>query len=146
MRSIAIGLSTLLVSATLALTGCGGGGDDPQPAFEVGALVNGHPQANIDVLPGEQQTVYVIVGDDFELDSSGPVQWTVVVGGNTIDGTGNTIFYGGATIQETLTTTAQFAATTSSATALSADVPITLYATSLDDPGQVARIDVVITN
>lgn len=148
MRSVAVCAGALLVSATLLLSGCGGGGSDnpPPPNFDIGVLLNGHPVTGVDVFPGDEQTLYVTAGQTFELDSSGPVSWTLVVAGSTIAGAGNTISYGGATLQEILTTASQFAAITSEDAPLPAPVPITLYATSLDDSSQVARFNIVITN
>jgi hypothetical protein len=148
MKFIAGRTAGLLAGAALLLSGCGGGVDYalPPPAFDIGALVAGRPVAGVDVTPGFEQTIYLAIGQSFELDSTAPVAWTVEIGGTTIAGSGNTIFYGGATIQETLMTTIQFAANTSSAAALATPVPITILATSLDDPSQVARIDLILTN
>ena len=150
MRPIRVYAGGLLVSAALVLSGCGGGGGGdyvpPPPAFDIGILVAGQPIFGVDVLPGYQQTIYLAVGQTFELDSSGPVAWAVVVGGSAVPESGATIDYGGARIQEVLTTTAQFAANTGAFAPLAAPVLVTLYATSLLDASQVATIDLILTN
>lgn len=118
----------------------------PPPAFDIGVLVAGQPLAGVGVLPGYQQTIYLAVGQTFELDSTGPVAWTVVVGGASVPESGATIDYGGATIQEVLTTTTHFAANTWAFASLVAPVQVTLYATSLLDASQVATINLILTN
>ena len=81
-----------IIIACLVLAGCGGGDYyPPPPAFEIGALVDGQPVAGVDVLPGTTQAVYIPVGASFDLHSSGPVAWTVIVAGSAIPGVGNTI-------------------------------------------------------
>ena len=150
MRSIRVYAGALLVSAAVALSGCGGGGGGdyvpPPPAFDIGVLVAGQPLAGVGVLPGYQQTIYLAVGQTFELDSTGPVAWTVVIGGASVPESGATIDYGGATIQEVLTTTTHFAANTWAFAPLVAPVQVTLYATSLLDASQVATINFILTN
>jgi len=147
MTRTAIRSCSLLLAAVLALSGCGGGGDErPLPAFEIGALVNGQPVAGVDLLPGMRQTIVIAAGQSFELDSTHPVSWTVSTGGSVIPGVGNTISSGGLTLQETLTTNFQFAANTFATSPLPASFQISIAATSLDDPNQVAIVDVVLTN
>lgn len=148
MTRTAIRSRGLLLAIVLALSGCGGGGEDkiPFPAFEIGALVNGQPVAGVDVLPGMRQTIFIVAGQSFELDATHPVAWTVSVGGSVIPGSGNTISSGGITIHESLITDFQFAATTFATSPLPASLQITLDATSLEDPRQVATVDVVVRN
>jgi hypothetical protein len=155
MKSITKLFSGLLLSAALLLSGCGGGSVDvvvdagpPPIAFDVVLFASGVQVPGVEVLPGEEQTVYLRVGQSFILDSSNPVAWSVVVGGQGILGTGNTIFYGGATVLETRTTNFEFEAQTflTNPAPLPVPVPLTFYATSLSFPGQVAKINIVLTN
>jgi hypothetical protein len=158
MRAIKVFLASLGLGASLVLTGCGGGSVDigvevpisspaPVAAFDIIMFVNGQQVAGVDLLPGEEQDVYVIAGNSFELDSSGPVAWTVVVGGNIINApVGSRIDYGGASIVQTLITNARFAANTSGGGFLPNPVVVTLVATSLVDGRQEAQINVVLTN
>ena len=118
----------------------------PPPVFDIGLVVGGQPLAGVAILPGVQQTIYLAVGLTFELDSTGPVAWTVVIGGVPVPERGATIFNGGATIQEVLTTTTHFAAHTYASEPLVAPVQVTLYATSLLDASQVATINLILTN
>jgi hypothetical protein len=160
MRSIKAVLVGLLASATLLLAGCGGGTVDvvidvppftigyvAQPDFDVIMDVNGQPLAGFAAFPGEEKTVYLPVGSSFLLDSSGPVAWTMVVGPTTImasSNTGNTVLYAGVAIQQTRATSYQFAANTSATAPLLGQVPVVIYATSLYDSYQVAKINVVL--
>jgi hypothetical protein len=156
MRSIKVLLGSLLVSATLLLAGCGGGSvgvglfvdaSSPPPiTFDVIMFANGAQVPGVEVVPGEVQTVTLPVGQNFVLDSSDPVAWTLVVGGSTVVGSGNTIVFGGATIVQTLATHFQTGASTLSSAPLLAPVELTYFATSLDDPHQVARINIILTN
>jgi hypothetical protein len=158
-RPITAFFSALTVSAGLLLTGCGGGEVDVTvdgtivippvqvAAFDVHMYVNGQQLSNVHVLPGEQQNVDIPVGSNFELTSSGPVAWTVVVGGSIIDApVGSTIFYGNAAIVQTLINNARFAASTSQQGFLPSPVVVSLIATSLNDSRQEAQLNVVLTN
>jgi hypothetical protein len=152
MKSIQAVIGGALVSATLLLTGCGGGSIDvlidvPPVAvanFDVIMYANGKLVAGVEVFPGETQTVILPVGQSFKLDSSGPVAWSVAVGGSNIVGAGNTIYYGNTAVQETLRTNAQYAANTFATAPLAGPVMYSFFATSLRDSYQTARINVVL--
>jgi hypothetical protein len=150
----------IAVSTSLLLVGCGGGevgvGIDatvtvPPPvqvaAFDVTMAVNGQQLRNLSVLPGQVQDVAIFAGDNFDLATSGPVAWTVVVGGSVIDApAGSSIFYGNATIVPTLITNARYAASTGQQGFMPNPVVMTLIATSLNDSRQEAQINVVLNN
>ena len=140
----------LLVSAAVAMSGCGGGGDGgyvpPPPAFDIGILVAGQPLSGVAVLPGQELTVYLTIGQTFALESTGPVVWSVLVGGASVPESGATITYGGATIQEVLTTTTRFAVFTGAFAPLISPVQVRVYAMSLLDGNQVATINLVLSN
>jgi hypothetical protein len=169
MRSIKVFLGGLLVSSTVLLTACGGGVDvgvngviagggsisanvhvplifAQYDDFDLIMLANGRQVPGVQVFPGEAQTVFLPVGQTFLLDSNGPVTWNVQVAGSPIVGVGNTISYGGATVNETLRTSLQIGGSTFASGLLVAQVPITYIATSVYHPDQVARITIVLTN
>jgi hypothetical protein len=159
IRPVTAFFSALAVSASLLLTGCGGGEVDVSVdgtivvppvqvvAFDLGMFVNGQQLRDVSLLPGQEQNVQIPVGSNFELFTSGPVAWTVVVGGSVIDApVGSTIFYGNAAIVQTLITTARFAASTSQQGFLPSPVVVTLIATSLNDRSQEAQVNVALTN
>ncbi len=162
MRAIKVVLASLFLGASLVLAGCGGGSVDvgvgvgidvpiaspaPRAAFDIIMFANGRQVSGVDLLPGEVQDVYLQAGNSFELDASGPVAWTLVVGGSIIRApVGSTIAYGGANIVQTLINNARFAASTSGAGFLPNPVVVTLVATSLVDSRQEAQINVVLTN
>ncbi len=145
---------TFLLSASLFVTGCGGGAavevatPPPTAAFDLGAKLNGQSLANIDVFPDDEQTIQVQVGDTLELDSSGPVSWETVAGSSAGIPTqsGGTLLFEGVAITETLSTSGQLVLAISATQSLAAPVPVTLYATSLDDGSQTARVDIVVNN
>lgn len=154
MRPLNFSLACVLVS-TLFVAGCGGGVDvavevpppPPSAAFDIGATLDGQRLAGVDVFPGDDQTIQVQTGDVLELDSSGPVSWEMVAG--TAAGiptqSGATLLFGGVAFTETVSTPGQLTLAISASQPLVAPVPITVYATSLDDAYQTARIDIVVT-
>jgi len=150
MRAARAYAGALLVSVALILSGCGGGGESgfvpPPPAFDIGVRVSGQPLVGVTVLPGDTVTVSFAVGQSFELQSTGPVVWSVLVGGVSVPESGATITYGGATIQEVLTTSTQFAAHTGAFAPLIAPVQLTVHATSLIDGNQVATVNLILNN
>lgn len=154
MRQLKLSLIAVL-AASVVLTACGGGVDvgvvvtpPPQANFDIGAKLNGHRIHRIDVYPDDEQTIQLQVGDILELDSSGPVAWETVAGNTAGVPTqvGTTVLYGGAAFTETVSTPGQLVFSISSTQPLVAPVPLTIYATSLDDAYQTARIDLVVTN
>jgi hypothetical protein len=160
MKTITKFFSALLVSATLVLSGCGGGGSvdvgvvvaspPPRPAFDLVMFANGVQLPGVELFPGEEQTVYLPVGQAFLLDSSDPVAWSAAVAGSPVPlpGVNGTISYGGATILQTRITNFQFGASTflTNPAPLPAPVPTVFFATSLNDPHQVARLNIILTN
>jgi hypothetical protein len=158
MKTVTKFFSALLVSATLVLTGCGGGSVDvavvvapPPPAFDLVMFANGVQLPGVELFPGEEQTVYLPVGQTFLLDSSGPVVWSAAVAGSAVPlpGVNGTISYSGATILQTRLTNFEFGANTyrtNPSLSLPAPVPTVFFATSLNDPHQVARLNIILTN
>ncbi|HEY9010148.1 MAG TPA: hypothetical protein VIN06_03945 [Devosia sp.] len=153
-----LSLSLFSIAAlALALSGCGGGSVDvgvtvpvaPPPAdFDVTAMINGAPLANLDVFPGESQTVSVVAGDAFELDTNGPVFWDFSAGGSAdIPATpGATVVYGGASLNEAAVGDTHLVLSTASTAPAGSSIPITIYVTSQRDSSQVATIDLLVTN
>jgi hypothetical protein len=154
MKSLNLSLLGVL-AASLLLSGCGGGVDvtvevppPPVAAFDLGAKLNGHPLVDVDVFPDEEQTIQVRVGDTLELASSGPVSWETVAGSSAGVPTesGGTLLFEGVAFTETLSTPGRLVLAISADQPLLLPVPVTVYATSLDDYTQTARIDIVVTN
>ncbi len=143
-KSLVLGL--VLAAGMGALAGCGGGEiyDDDAFILSVSAQVNDEFVEG-SVPAGEAETLVVSVGDSFELTTSVPVDWTVIVAGQAIAGAGNTILYGGATIQEMSRSSNHWAGQTSATAYLLAPVNMTLVARSRVDLRQVVTIDVRIT-
>ena len=145
-----------IVALVLALSGCGGGADvsvvvpvtPAGPDFELGAQINGQPISNLDVFPGETQTISVISGDAFELDSSGPVYWDFSAGGSADipAATGGAIAFEGAVVHETVVNGSQLVLSVTSSAPPGSSVPITIYATSQSDSSQFATIDLLVQN
>jgi hypothetical protein len=150
------GLAAMTMAAAVALAGCGGGGSvdvgvtvpPAAPAFDVGAQIDGVPVAHFDVLPGDSETVSVIAGDTFELDSDGPVYWDFSIGGSAeIPGqAGSALVYGDATVHETVVNGSQLVLAVDSSAPPGTSIPVTIYVTSQDDSTQYATIDLVINS
>lgn len=153
MRKLSLSLAGVLLTGVL-LTACGGGSVDvvitpppPSAAFDVGARLNGQRLHGVDVFPDDEQTIQVQTGDVLELDASGPVTWETQAG--TAAGiptqTGGTFLYQGVAFGEAVSTPGQLILSISASQQVLAPVTMTVYATSLDDAYQTARIDIVVT-
>jgi hypothetical protein len=153
MRAVSAIVGSLFVAATLGLAGCGGGGEVvidappvvvavpvvvPAAAFDIIMFVNGQKIPGVALKPDQEQDVDVPVGNNFELATSGPVAWTVVVGGVIVQApTGSIINYG-------LITNVRYAANTRQVGPMANPVVVSLIATSLTDPRQEAQLNVVL--
>ena len=154
MRHLKIALVSVL-TASLFLTGCGGGAEvdvvvppDRGPDFDLIALIDGHRLAGVDVFPGEEQTISVVAGDAFELDSSGSVFWDLSAGGSAAvqASAGSTFIYRGASLNETSVGDAHLVLAVDSSAPAGSTIPITVTVTSQFDPGQVATINLLVSN
>ncbi len=164
MRAVSAIVGSLFIAATLGLAGCGGGGEvvidappvvvavpvavpvaAPTAAFDIIMFVNGQKIPGVALRPDQEQDVDVPIGNNFELATSGPVAWTVVVGGVIVQApTGSVINYGGAEVLPSLITNARYAANTRQAGPMVNPVVVSLIATSLADPRQEAQLNVVL--
>jgi hypothetical protein len=148
------GTHLAIVALVLALAGCGGGAEvsvvvpvpPAGPDFDVGAQINGHPIANLDVLPGDTESISVISGDAFELDADGLVYWDFSAGGSAdIPAvTGGAITYQDATLHETVVNGSQLVLSVTSDAPPGTTVPITIFITSQDDSSQYATIHLLV--
>jgi hypothetical protein len=126
------------------LSACGGG--DPAVSFDIGVVVAGQPVSGVLVQPGGAQNITISAGESIELDASEPVQWTLLVGGSAVTGSGTTVYYQGVNIAVTGLSSSRIALDTYAAYPLTVAVPITLTAISIIDSAQVATVNVLIAN
>jgi hypothetical protein len=142
-------LCVALTASAVFLSGCGGGGGDDyydeDTPFSVSAFVDDRPVAG-SVTATATQTLDVTAGESFELTTTDQVDWTVLIGGQPIEGSGNTILYGGVTIQEVFRSSTRYAADTSSRSSFVGPVTLTLIARSRFNPQQSVTINVRIGN
>ena len=154
MRRFKIALASVLTS-TLLLAGCGGGVDvtvtvppDRGPDFDLIALIDGHRLSGVDVFPGDAQTISVVAGDAFELDSSGPVFWDLSAGGSaSVEASaGSTFLSQGASLNETAVGDGHLVLAVDSTAPAGSSIPITITVTSKFDPGQIATVNLLVNN
>jgi hypothetical protein len=155
MPKLNTSLACVLI-ASLLVTGCGGGVEvgivvpppDNGPDFDVVAMIDGQRLSGVDVFPGEAQTISVVAGDSFELDSSGPVFWDLSAG-NSSDvaaSAGSTFIFQGAALNETSVGDSHLVLAVSSSAAAGSSIPITVTVTSKFDPSQFATINLLVSN
>lgn len=142
-RSLAVLASFV---AALGLSACGGGGSDGGASFNIGVLVGGQPVSGVAIVPGSRQNVSIFAGQSIELDANEPVEWTLLVGGSAVTGSGTTVYYAGVSVTLTAVSDSRIIVDTSASYPLSGAVPITLVATSTFDSAQVATVNILITN
>jgi hypothetical protein len=153
----AVRVAMAAAALSLGLAGCGGGSVDvgvtvpvspAGPAFDVGAQINGVPIAHFDVLPGDAQTISLIAGDTFELDSDGPVYWDFSAGGSAEipAQAGGAFTYGDAIVEESVVNGSQLVVRTDSSAPPGTSIPVRVYITSQDDPSQYATLDLLINS
>lgn len=130
------------LAALLALSACGGG----EVSFDIGILVGGQPVSGVVIQPGQPQQISIRAGESLELDASEPVQWTLMVGGSAVSGSGTSVSYQGVTITVTALSSSRIALDTYAPYLLASPVPIRLSAVSTLDASLVATVDVLITN
>ena len=153
MRTLSRLSSAGVLAAGILLAGCGGGVEvgvvvppDRGPDFDLIALIDGQRLSGVDVFPGETQTVSVVDGDAFELDSSGPVYWDLTAGGSAEvpAAAGSTFVYLGAALNQSSVGNFHLVLAVHSSAPPGSTVPITIYATSQDDPDQYATIQLLV--
>jgi len=155
MHNFKLSLACVLI-ASLVVAGCGGGVDvgvvvpsaDSGPDFDVVAMIDGQRLSGVDVFPGEAQTISVVAGDSFELDSSGPVFWDLSAG-NSADvaaSPGSTFIYQGAALNETSVGDSHLVLAVSSSAPAGSSIPIIVTVTSQNDPSQFATISLLVSN
>lgn len=143
VRPSRAGRAVTAAAVALALSACGGGGED-STSFSVTVVSSGRHVGTVQ--SGERATtIYVPVNSSFELDASEPVSWTLYVGNTAVTGN-STVIYGDLEVDVTALTASRVAIDTYSRYALSQSVPITMVATSTYDAVQVATAYVYITN
>ncbi len=155
MRNLNISLACVLL-ASLFVAGCGGGVDvgvvvppaDNGPDFDVVAMIDGQRLSGVDVFPGEAQTISVVAGDSFELDSSGPVFWDLSAANSSevAASPGSTFIYQGAALTETSVGDSHLVLAVSSSAAAGSSIPISVTVTSTNDPSQFATINLLVSN
>jgi hypothetical protein len=156
MKSLTRWAGIFSVIAATTLVGCGSGYVDnvydPPPrvinaAFTLDMRINGVFVPEVYVDPGYQQDVPVRAGSNFDILSSGPVQWTVAIDGQVVNppvGTG--VIFNGINLLPTTVNSLRFAANASAQGRLVQASVISITATSIADPRQQAQINVLLTN
>ncbi|MGZ5846998.1 MAG: hypothetical protein ACXWJJ_05945 [Ramlibacter sp.] len=90
-----------VVAATLALAGCGGGGDVgvvPTPGIGIDVAVAGTTYGRVS--SGQLIEVAAAVGQAIEFDANEPVTWSFSVNGSPLFANGTTVDVGGVTISQ----------------------------------------------
>jgi hypothetical protein len=154
MKSMTRWLGVFSIVASTTLVGCGSGYvEDRGPprvvnaAFTLDMYINGAFIPEVYVDPGNQQDVPVRAGSNFEIRSTGPVQWTVAIDGQVVNppvGTG--VIFNGVNLLPTSVNSLRFAANASSQGRLVQTSVIEVTATSIADPRQEAQINILLTN
>ena len=133
------------LAASLALAGCGGGGDNAPFArgFDVGAVVNGQPYPTL-FYSGQPGSISILVGQSIELDATEPVVWGFSVNGSPLFGSGTTVIYQGVSVTQSFLNPSRVVIDTALVGPAVLPVFITLSATSTIDAAQVAVVNLQV--
>lgn len=146
---LARGCTAVVVSLTLALSGCGGGdpyNTQPLPvSFNIGVTVGNQYVSTTPVNSGDALNLVIRAGQQLRLDAGEPVVWTFYVGGSAING-GAQVYYGGADITAYRVSASTMGLDTFAYYPLQAPIAVTFVARSVYDSVQVATVRVLITN
>ena len=132
----------LALAVSLAVAGCGGGGDNSSSprVFDVGAVVNGQPFPTL-FSPGQPSTISILVGQSIELDATEPVVWGFSVNGSPLFGSGTTVIFQGVSVTQSFLNPSRVVIDTALVGPAVLPVFITLTATSTIDAAQVAVVN-----
>ena len=139
----------LALAASLALAGCGGGGDyggdypSSNRVFDVGAIVNGQTYPTV-FHPGQPGAISILVGQSIELDATEPVVWGFSVNGSPLFGSGTTVFYQGVSVTQSFLNPSRVVIDTALVGPAVLPIFITLSATSTIDAAQVAVVNLQV--
>ena len=146
VRQLRFAATAIAVAGTLALTGCGGGGDGGAvvqgPAFQIGVVGTSTAYAPVD--PGQVLEVDATVGQSIEFDASEPVVWSFSANGSPLFGNGTTVDVGGVTIQQDQFTPSKVVLGSVFYGPAVLPVEVILTATSTIDAAQVATIRLLL--
>lgn len=137
------------IAASLALAGCGGGGDyggdnsSSGRVFDVGAVVNGQPYPTL-FYPGQSGAISILVGQSIQLDATESVVWGFSVNGSPLFGSGTTVIYQGVSVTQSFLDPSRVVIDTALVGPAVLPVFITLSATSTFDAAQVAVVNLQV--
>lgn len=137
------------IAASLALAGCGGGGDygggnsSSGHVFDVGAVVGGQPYPTL-FYPGQPGVVSILVGQSIQLDATESVVWGFSVNGSPLFGSGTTVIYQGVSVTQSFLNPSRVVIDTALVGPAVLPIFITLSATSTYDAAQVAVVNLQV--
>ena len=137
------------IAASLAIAGCGGGGDyggdnsSSGRVFDVGAVVSGQPYPTL-FYPGQPGAISILVGQSIELDATESVVWGFSVNGSPLFGSGTTVIYQGVSVTQSFLNPSRVVIDTELVGPAVLPIFITLSATSTYDAAQVAVVNLQV--
>lgn len=133
-------LGAIVLSAALALAGCGGGGDIgiATTGLDIGVSVSGSNLAR--ATTGEWLQVAADVGQTIEFDANEPVSWSFSVNGSPLFVNGTTVDVGGVTITQVQLDPGRVVLQSTFYGPALLPIEVVLVATSTFDSAQVSTI------
>lgn len=133
--------ATVVVAATLALAGCGGGGDtEVAPVATIGIDVAVAGTNSARVSSGQLIDVSAAVGQTIEFDANEPVAWYFSVNGSPLFANGTTVDVGGVTITQVQFNPSRVVLQSTFYGPALLPIDVVLVATSVIDSAQVSTI------